>query len=69
MGACIEQEDSWNAEEECWEPTYPCTEEADSDLDDEFVSHVVATFPNGYQMTGDFDGEIFYPDDPNFPVL
>ena len=69
MGACIEQEDAWNAEEERWEPTYPCTEEADSDLDDEFVSHVVATFPNGYQMTGDFDGEIFYPDDPNFPVL
>lgn len=69
VGACIEQEDTWNAEEERWEPTFPCTGEADSDPDDGFVSHVVATFPNGYQMTGDFDGEIFYPDDPNFPVL
>ena len=68
-GACVEQEDAWNAEEERWEPTYPCTEETDSSPDDEFISHVVATFPNGYQMTGDFDGEIFYPDDPNFPVL
>ena len=67
--ACIRQQESWCEPEECWEPTYPCAEDEDPPSDYDPVTRVVATFPAGYQMTGDFDGEIFYPDDPDCPVL
>lgn len=78
-GELARQEAAWEAEEDDgWDTGFEPDEDSDSDPcpcpvpGDEafpFVSRVVATFPSGYQMSGDFDGEIFYPDDPDFPVL
>ena len=59
-------------QQEDWDDTFDFAEKEaapSSSGDYEFVSRAVATFPNGYRMSGSFDGDIFYPDDANFPVL